>query len=240
MDAHRLALDLERLGHLAEQDSQGCDRFPLGLLQGRDEGALGGDGAALLRHFQDRQGAGAVLRFQEAQDVLGVLQGRARQAQPVARGVLADWIARRLDRQGQRASVETLRFLADRVEGNLLAAQQEVMKLALLAPPGELARAEIESAVASVARYDFEWQIGYILEEPMLLPPGTRIEVEAHMDNSEARARKFAKVDAGRAVRWGLLTTDEMMHGFVTWSPIDEAEAQRWAAAHGAAPSSGQ
>ena len=91
-----------------------------------------------------------------------------------------------------------------------------------------------------VARYDFEWQIGYILEEPMLLPPGTRIEVEAHMDNSDERARKFAKVDSDRPVRWGLLTTDEMMHGFVTWSPIDEAEARRWAATQASTPSSGK
>ena len=82
--------------------------------------------------------------------------GMVIEAQPVARPALADWIARRLARQNQRAGVETLRFLADRVEGNLLAAQQEVMKLALLAPEGELAQAQIESAVASVARYDFE------------------------------------------------------------------------------------
>jgi DNA polymerase-3 subunit delta len=83
-------------------------------------------------------------------------EGMVIEAQPVARPMLADWIARRLARQNQRASVETLRFLADRVEGNLLAAQQEVMKLALLAPEGELAQESIESAVASVARYDFE------------------------------------------------------------------------------------
>ena len=78
------------------------------------------------------------------------------EAQPVARPLLADWIARRLARQGQRASAETLAFLAERVEGNLLAAQQEVLKLGLLAPEGELAQAQIESAVSSVARYDFE------------------------------------------------------------------------------------
>ncbi|HVS66281.1 MAG TPA: hypothetical protein VMT85_22570 [Thermoanaerobaculia bacterium] len=79
-----------------------------------------------------------------------------------------------------------------------------------------------------VARYSFEWQIAYILEEPKLLPPGTRIEVEAHMDNSEERGRKFPEIDTTRPVRWGLLSTDEMMHGFVTWSPIDEDEAKRW------------
>jgi len=87
-------------------------------------------------------------------------EGMVIEAQPVARAMLADWIARRLARQNQHAGAETLRFLADRVEGNLLAAQQEVMKLALLAPEGELAQESIESAVASVARYDFETLAG--------------------------------------------------------------------------------
>ena len=47
-----------------------------------------------------------------------------------------------------------LEFLADRVEGNLLAAQQEVQKLALLLPPGELDLETVREAVANVARYD--------------------------------------------------------------------------------------
>ncbi len=82
------------------------------------------------------------------------------EAQPVARAVLADWIARRLARQKQRAPAETLAFLAERVEGNLLAAQQEILKLGLLAPEGELGPGQIEDAVASVARYDFETLAG--------------------------------------------------------------------------------
>jgi len=73
---------------------------------------------------------------------------------PVERARLPEWIGARLARQGQRASRSVLEFLADRVEGNLLAAHQEVQKLALLAPPGELALEVVEDAVASVARYD--------------------------------------------------------------------------------------
>lgn len=73
---------------------------------------------------------------------------------PVERGRLAEWIGARLARQGQRAPRAVLEFLADRVEGNLLAAHQEVQKLALLAPPGELALEAVDDAVASVARYD--------------------------------------------------------------------------------------
>ncbi len=64
------------------------------------------------------------------------------------------WIAARLARQKQRASRETLAFLADACEGNLLAARQEIEKLALLLPEGDLDHAAVEAAVADVARFD--------------------------------------------------------------------------------------
>jgi DNA polymerase-3 subunit delta len=73
---------------------------------------------------------------------------------PVERARLTGWIGERLARQQQRAPREVLEFLAERVEGNLLAAHQEVQKLALLAPPGELAFDTVQAAVVNVARYD--------------------------------------------------------------------------------------
>ena len=73
---------------------------------------------------------------------------------PVERARLPDWIGARLARQGQRAAPEALGFLADRVEGNLLAAFQEVQKLGLLLPKGELSVEQVSEAVANVARYD--------------------------------------------------------------------------------------
>ena len=78
---------------------------------------------------------------------------------PVERHALPTWLAQRLARQGQHvASGEvgqnTLTFFADRVEGNLLAAHQELQKLALLYPPGELDFEQVEAAVLNVARYD--------------------------------------------------------------------------------------
>ena len=76
------------------------------------------------------------------------------EVQPVARAQLPQWIAQRLARQKQRAARDVLEFLADRVEGNLLAAHQEVQKLALLAPEGELSLEAVQDAVADVARYD--------------------------------------------------------------------------------------
>jgi DNA polymerase-3 subunit delta len=73
---------------------------------------------------------------------------------PVERARLPAWIAERLARQKQRAPREALEFLADRVEGNLLAAHQEVQKLALLAPEGEVSVEQLREVVANVARYD--------------------------------------------------------------------------------------
>jgi DNA polymerase-3 subunit delta len=73
---------------------------------------------------------------------------------PVDRARLPDWISTRLARQKQRAGKETLQFLADCVEGNLLAAHQEVQKLGLLFPAGDLDHAAVRSAVLNVARYD--------------------------------------------------------------------------------------
>jgi len=74
--------------------------------------------------------------------------------QPVERDALPRWIAARLARQRQKAGPETLAFLADHCEGNLLAARQEIEKLALLLPEGDLDPAAVEAAVADVARYD--------------------------------------------------------------------------------------
>ncbi len=76
------------------------------------------------------------------------------EAKAVTRDELPDWLAERLARQEQRASVETLEWLADRVEGNLLAAKQEVEKLALLLPQGEVTLESIREAVTDVSRFE--------------------------------------------------------------------------------------
>ena len=73
---------------------------------------------------------------------------------PVERAQLPRWIAQRLAAAGQRADEATLEFLAERVEGNLLAAHQELRKLALLFPQGPLPADEVRQAVLNVARYD--------------------------------------------------------------------------------------
>ncbi len=76
------------------------------------------------------------------------------EARPVDRAALPGWIDRRLAKQGLRADREALAFLADQVEGNLLAAQQEIDKLALLLPPGNVTLADVEHAVVDVSRLE--------------------------------------------------------------------------------------
>lgn len=89
---------------------------------------------------------------------------------PVERDVLPAWIAARMKLHQQRASRETLAFLADHCEGNLLAARQEIEKLALLLPEGELAHDAVEAAIANVARYDV-----FQLSEAWLAGDATRV-----------------------------------------------------------------
>ena len=108
--------------------------------------------------------------------------------EPIARGMLPQWISQRLQAQGQRVAAgeegqRTLQFFSDRVEGNLLAAHQEIQKLGLLyggtptlpggasfgsaalreprggpsekdGNPVTLSFEQVENAVLNVARYD--------------------------------------------------------------------------------------
>jgi DNA polymerase III subunit delta len=69
---------------------------------------------------------------------------------------LPAWIAERLSRQQHKAPREALDFIAAHVEGNLLAAHQEIQKLGLLYPAGALSLKDIEAAVLNVARYDVD------------------------------------------------------------------------------------
>jgi len=101
---------------------------------------------SLPRLDRATQSAGWFRALAEAGTVIDVF--------PIDRARLPAWISARLARQGQRAAPDVLEFLADRVEGNLLAAHQEVQKLALLAPPGALSLDAVREAVANVARYD--------------------------------------------------------------------------------------
>lgn len=88
----------------------------------------------------------------------------------VERAALPGWIGTRLAAQGQSADRQGLDFIADRVEGNLLAAHQEIQKLGLLHEPGKLTFEQIHDAVLNVARYDV-----FKLSEAMLAGDPARL-----------------------------------------------------------------
>lgn len=96
-------------------------------------------------------------------------QGVVIAADEIALNELPVWIAGRLQRQKQSADADTLAFLAQRVEGNLLAAFQEIQKLALLFPEGHLSFEQVKDAVMDVARYDV-----FKLSEAMLAGDAAR------------------------------------------------------------------
>ena len=77
----------------------------------------------------------------------------------IAPAALPEWIAKRLAAQGQSAQAVSLAFMAHQVEGNLLAAHQEIQKLGLLYPAGEISAENISAAVLNVSRYD-AFQLG--------------------------------------------------------------------------------
>ena len=88
----------------------------------------------------------------------------------IERTQLPAWIGARLATQGHSADKQCLDFIADRVEGNLLAAHQEIQKLALLHPSGKLSFEQIHDAVLNVARYDV-----FKLNEAMLAGDAARL-----------------------------------------------------------------
>ena len=72
----------------------------------------------------------------------------------VERDQLPRWIKSRLTLAGFDAARDVIETISERCEGNLLAAKQEIEKLALLVKPGKLAIEDVLNAVTDVARYD--------------------------------------------------------------------------------------
>ena len=127
-------------------------------------GKPGKDGSEILRQFCEQPAADVVLlitaddwsrahqqgKWFEAVNRLGVVAV----AWAIKPHELPEWIERRLRRHGLRAEREAVMLLAERVEGNLLAAAQEIDKLALLADGRTLDLATMQQLVAESARYD--------------------------------------------------------------------------------------
>jgi DNA polymerase-3 subunit delta len=127
-------------------------------------GRPGPEGAAVLESLLGEPGSDAIIvlflprpdkKIREAA-WFGALMRRGAlvEANPLGVAELPAWIRRRLAAQGQEIGSEALDLLVRRVEGNTLAAHQEILKLGLLYPAGKLDFRQVEASVLDVARYD--------------------------------------------------------------------------------------
>lgn len=72
----------------------------------------------------------------------------------ITRQQLPHWIKQKLTTQGQQIDADSLNFLVEKVEGNLFAAHQEILKLGLMHPTGQIDAQSIQQAVLDSARFD--------------------------------------------------------------------------------------
>lgn len=184
----------------------------------------------------------------EALDRAGVMV----EAKAVARKALPQWLDARLKAQGQTADAEALAFITDRVEGNLMAAFQEVQKLALLFPQGPLTFEQVSAAVLDVARYDvFNLGIAMVEGDPLRLSrmidglegEGTAPPMALWSLAEEIRAigRVLAAAESGRPLAslwrdpkvkiWGVAHQNAMQQNFSRFTQAQVAQGLRHAAA---------
>jgi DNA polymerase-3 subunit delta len=150
---HELLADTSNLSLFAERR----------LIELKLSGALDAEGSKALQGLAEHPPADAVLI------VSGVVDRKALKnawiaafeksavlvmAEPVPRRELAAWIVRRLAARGIEIGKDAADLVADRVEGNLLAAQQEVERIALLSPAGRVSIDEVGALVNDSARFD--------------------------------------------------------------------------------------
>ena len=126
-------------------------------------GKPGKEGAQALLEFCQSPPADTVLlvtsqdwsnkhggKWSEAIETLGELVV----AWPIKPGEIGYWISRRLSAKGIKADAEALQILTARVEGNLLAANQEIDKLAMQGVQGAVTAAQMQQWVADSSRFD--------------------------------------------------------------------------------------
>jgi DNA polymerase-3 subunit delta len=193
-------------------------------------GKPGKDGSEALQRYVEHSSADVLtlvqlprLDFQQSKSAwFATLDGAGISVRldPVERAALPGWLAQRLAKNGQRveageAGARTLAFLADRVEGNLLAAHQEISKLALLHPPGELSFERVEAAVLNVARYDITKLVEAVwagqLARALRMLDGLRAEGESAVflhwslaEDLRALTRARAALDQGQPLPMAL------------------------------------
>lgn len=129
-----------------------------------NSGSIGTDGAKALTTYCERLPQDTLLlisigklasatlktRWIEAIDKVGVIV----QVWTLEGQDLLNWLQQRLLQRGLQVEAEGIRLIASRIEGNLLAADQEITKLYVLHGSAKLSKAQIEDAVADSSRYD--------------------------------------------------------------------------------------
>jgi DNA polymerase-3 subunit delta len=133
--------------------------------------------------------------------------------------------------QQQSADAAGLRFIAERVEGNLLAAHQEILKLEVLYPSGALSLEQIRDAVLNVARYDLDG-----LREAMLAGDVLRLTrtIDGLQQEGEApplvlwamteEVRALAQINAGLEARQPLT---ELLKEARVWGSLARGRSER-------------
>ncbi len=91
----------------------------------------------------------------------------------------------------------------------------KAMRFTAIRPDGS------EEVLLDVPKYDFNWQLTYSPTDPLVLPAGTTIALDAVFDNS---ADNPANPDPSAVVTFGEATTDEMMIGFMDYTFVDRAK----------------
>ena len=92
----------------------------------------------------------AASKWAKALEAAGMLV----QIWPVRPNELAGWVNARMRAADLQPDRDAAQLIADRIEGNLLAAQQEIEKLRLLHGPGPISASQVDSAVADSSRFD--------------------------------------------------------------------------------------
>lgn len=85
----------------------------------------------------------------------------------------------------------------------------KAMRISVTYPDGR------QETLLNVPKYDFNWQITYREAEPVFIPKGTRLRIDAHFDNS---ANNPLNPDPAKVIRWGASSEVEMMDGWIEYT----------------------
>lgn len=148
-------------------------------------------------------------------------QGTVVHAEEVSRERLPAWIQTRLSAQNQKVSQDGLLFLTERTEGNLLAAFQEIQKLALLYPESAITDEALREAVMDVARFDID-----DLAEALVAKENLRFERTLRGLQERGEAMPLIVWALAETLRGLIRTASALMQG----KPIAQAlrEAKVW------------